>query len=146
MAISTEGYIYFSTSQNDPPEGTPKSGDDMILRIRPPTDNSDRFKNVSTEIIGQGRKVPINNSTEILYSQLCAECHGNDLRGTARAQSLVDGNWQYGSDRKDIITSIRQGIILKGMPAWEGAVSNEDILKLADFILRKSKKSRGLHN
>ncbi|MEJ7740661.1 MAG: PQQ-dependent sugar dehydrogenase [Chitinophagaceae bacterium] len=138
LAVSPEGYIYFSTSQHDPPEGKPRPGDDLILRIRPATGNADVFTNGPTKNVGQETNVAVNNDAEKLYSQLCAECHGIDLKGTGRGQSLADGKWQYGSDRKDIINNIANGIAQKGMPAWEGAVSKEDITKIADFILRKS--------
>lgn len=77
-----------------------------------------------------------------MYQQLCASCHGGNLEGTERAKSLLDGKWKYGSSEKDIIKVIREGVVEKGMPAWEGAISEKDMEKLADFIIAKSRKSK----
>lgn len=44
------------------------------------------------------------------------------------------------SDKKSIVASIANGIIEKGMPAWNGAINSEDICKIADLIITRSKK------
>ena len=82
----------------------------------------------------------IQNPTLTTYMQLCASCHGADLKGTERAKSMIDDQWEYGSTKKDIIKSIREGIIEKGMPAWEGTLTKGEIEKQADFILIRAKK------
>lgn len=148
LAIGPDGYIYFSTSQNDPPEGRPRPGYDMILRIRPSLNNNNNSQYSNTVKINTSKKklaeenIPADNRANNLYQQLCAGCHGKDMKGTDKAKSFVDGKWEYGSSRKEIIKNIREGIIDKGMPAWEGAISNGDIEKITDFILVKHQKNK----
>lgn len=141
LAVGPDGYLYFSTSQNDPPEGKPKPGYDMILRLRP----------FGTTVTLQGSAV--NNQMNIYkssskkttrqtYYELCASCHGNKMQGTERAKSMLDTAWQFGGTKQDIIKSIREGIIDKGMPAWQGAITNKEIENQAEYILKFNKKEQ----
>jgi len=53
-----------------------------------------------------------------LYSDLCAGCHGEGLRGGS-APSLADDNFEYGGSDNDILTNISMGIEAVGMPAFD---------------------------
>ncbi|MEP7143125.1 MAG: PQQ-dependent sugar dehydrogenase [Ferruginibacter sp.] len=143
LTVGPEGYIYFSTSQNDPPEGKPVAGYDMICRMRPlPGVNIMQMK-----IPGNGQaavyKMSGKKTIEKSYIELCAGCHGKYLEGTERAKSMLDNQWEYGSGKQAIIKNIRDGIIQKGMPAWEGSLSNKDIGGMADFIIKRSANKKG---
>ena len=140
LNVGPEGYIYFSTSQNDPPEGRPRPGYDMILRLRPSSNRTIIRNAVNSRKEVKAKEVAVKKTPAVTYTQLCASCHGNNLEGSIRAKSLVDGKWEYGSKRNDIIKSIRDGIIEKGMPAWEGTITKKETENLADLILRRTKK------
>lgn len=144
LSVGPDGYIYFSTSQNDPPEGQPRAGYDMILRIRPSVaKKSSAYSSSSKEVIKKKTPPKVSSTQKtprVLYAQLCASCHGSRLEGTKIATSLVDHKWLYGSTRKDIMNNIRQGILTKGMPSWEGTLTAREIESLTGFILANSKK------
>lgn len=140
LVVGPDGYIYFSTSQNDPPEGKPTAGYDMILRLKPSSikntaivDNPIR-KEVKTKVAAVKKKTPDT------YKQLCASCHGNNLEGTNRGESLIDNKWHYGSKRSQIFKNISEGIIGKGMPAWQGALNKKEIERLTNFIIAGANK------
>lgn len=138
LVAGPDGYIYFSTSMHDPGEGHPRDAhDDMILRMRPSAGGQlHAQKLISVKTMQTFAK----NTAAGIFKQLCASCHGDNLQGTATAKGLVNTKFLYGSDKKSIITSITKGIPAKGMPSWNGAISKENISKLADFILAKSKR------
>ena len=138
LAVGPDGCIYFSTSQHDPPEGTPKPGSDLILRLRPvPAGDQSRFFGPLTATSNLANVAVVSgNSPENLYQQLCASCHGPDLKGTDRAKSLFDR--KHGSTRTEISQIIKHGLVGRGMPAWEGAIQPTDIEKIADYILAKT--------
>ena len=136
LTVGPDGYIYFSTSQIDPPEGKIKPGYDMLLRLRPATKRIQPLKASSTVAGMQITNTSIRTS-ENLYQQLCASCHGKNLEGTEVAKSLSDDKWEYGANRKDIIKNIREGIVEKGMPAWEGALNPKEISEMAAYISAK---------
>ncbi|MBC8152274.1 MAG: PQQ-dependent sugar dehydrogenase, partial [Bacteroidetes bacterium] len=138
LAVGPDGYIYFSTSQQDPPEGTPRPGYDMILRLRPVPAGTSALTlgPLTADSRPMGETVALNNAPENIYQQLCASCHGEKLQGTDRAKGLYDHT--YGATRSDIVRIIRQGIPDQGMPAWDGAIKPADMDRLADFILAKT--------
>ncbi|MCC5874860.1 MAG: PQQ-dependent sugar dehydrogenase, partial [Candidatus Sumerlaeia bacterium] len=68
------------------------------------------------------------------YAQHCATCHGVDMDG-AGASSLVDGEWAFGGEREDIFRSIYDGIEDLGMPAYGGALDEEQINLIVDAIM-----------
>ena len=160
VAEGPEGYIYISTSQVDPPESNlaaGSSGYDLLLRMRPAGKNliqtpsskkkvtsfqSGKVNKVNTNI-AQNKVTPSTNnrSATVLYQQLCASCHGQWLQGNKNAGSLRDNVWKYGSGRAGIMKTIRQGVVDKGMPSWEGALKDQQIAQLTDFILTYRRKS-----
>jgi glucose/arabinose dehydrogenase len=141
MVVGPDGYIYFSTSQNDPPEGRPVAGYDMILRMRPGNTQAP-LKPASQELAMSAKRQPAQQSTRQLYRDLCASCHGKMLEGTERAHSLLDDQWVNGSTAARISGSIRDGIIARGMPAWEGALTNRQVVELSRFILSQRRNKR----
>ena len=63
------------------------------------------------------------------YGQFCATCHGE------KVEAFVDRKWQHGKTKEEIITSITNGWLGNGMPAWKGTISEEGIAELADLIV-----------
>ncbi len=139
LTVGPEGYLYFSTSQNDPPEGKPMAGYDMILRLRP-SGKSGNMQESSANNLMKTYKSSSKKTTKQTYFELCASCHGNKLEGTERAKSMVDGKWEYGGTKHDIIKSIRDGIIDKGMPAWQGSLTLKEIESLTNFVMKRAKR------
>lgn len=68
------------------------------------------------------------------YQLVCAPCHGSDLNG-GMGPSLIDGEWLHGSSRNQIFRSVSEGISGSGMPAFGGALSDEEINQVVDFIM-----------
>lgn len=56
---------------------------------------------------------------EKLYRQHCAECHGEDARGTDKAANLRMADVQ-GATPGELAWVLRNGNLLKGMPSWSG--------------------------
>ncbi len=139
LTVGPDGYVYFSTSQKDPPEGKPKEGYDMILRLRP----SGLTVTHDTSSLNQIKTIKIFSAknTAQLYYGLCASCHGDKMQGTEKAKSMLDTSWMNGGTKAGIIKSIHDGMINKGMPAWQGAITDKQIEKLAAYILDANKKN-----
>ncbi|MEJ7769438.1 MAG: PQQ-dependent sugar dehydrogenase [Chitinophagaceae bacterium] len=138
LVTGPDGYIYFSTSMHDPAEGHPRDEhDDMILRMRPSGTGPLHSQKLST---AKNQAKNTQNTADGIFRQLCASCHGNKMQGTATVKGFINTKFLHGSDKKSIVTSITNGILEKGMPAWKGAISEDDISKLTDFIIARSKK------
>lgn len=73
------------------------------------------------------------------FTTLCASCHGVDLKGDI-AQSLLDGSWQFGSGKNDILRSIKFGYPHHGMPAWGAVLADEEIDSLVSYLLLEEER------
>jgi aldose sugar dehydrogenase len=87
----------------------------------------------------QGPPPPRGVST--LYAQLCANCHGLALAG-GQAPSLLDDTWSHGGDDTSLMASIREGRLAAGMPAFKGALTEEEIRAFVIYIREMADKAR----
>lgn len=75
------------------------------------------------------------NRGTAIYADNCAVCHGDDGKGNPElgAPNLTDAIWLYGSDKEDVVTSIRTG---RGgvMPPWVGRLDDVTIKSLALYV------------
>ncbi|PWS29475.1 hypothetical protein DHW03_06585 [Pedobacter yonginense] len=136
LVVGPDGFIYLSTSNFDLPESKGERPYDMILRLRPSTDKT---TTMAQQITSNIKNTLVTNTPQNLFKQLCASCHGDKLQGTEVVKSLIGGKFTYGSDKKSIVKTITNGVVAKGMPAWNGAISKKEIEGLADYIITATK-------
>ena len=70
-----------------------------------------------------------------LYSDNCAVCHGERLEGAALGPPLMGGELVYGASTDELVASISNGFLKRGMPAWSDTMSAEQIKTLAIWIV-----------
>jgi cytochrome c oxidase cbb3-type subunit 3 len=70
---------------------------------------------------------------EELYVSRCASCHGQQAQGLI-GPNLTDDHWIHGGTLKEIKAVIENGVLAKGMLAWKGILSDEEILNSVAFI------------
>lgn len=68
-----------------------------------------------------------------VYLGRCAACHGNLGEGLV-GPNLVDAYWIHGGKIEDIKHTIEIGVLEKGMLAWKGVLSDEDINAVVAFV------------
>lgn len=78
-------------------------------------------------IIEKGKAVFNNNP--------CGSCHRADGGGNTIGPNLTDEYWIHGGDVKNVFNTIKNGAVDKGMPAWGGAMSPQDVRDLTFYIL-----------
>ncbi|MBK8390951.1 MAG: PQQ-dependent sugar dehydrogenase [Saprospiraceae bacterium] len=67
-------------------------------------------------------------AAEVHYKNFCAGCHGEQM------QAFVDRQWKKGNSQEQIFASIKQGIPDDGMPAYDTAFTDQEIMNLAAYI------------
>jgi cytochrome c oxidase cbb3-type subunit 3 len=78
-------------------------------------------------LIEKGRVVFNNNP--------CGSCHRSDGGGNTIGPNLTDPYWIHGGDIKNIFSTIKNGAVDKGMPAWEKAMSAQDLRDVTYYII-----------
>lgn len=78
---------------------------------------------------------------QAVFSSKCSACHGLEGQGTI-GPNLADSFWIHGKgQRKDILHVLHTGVLDKGMPAWEGLLTEEEEIAVTGFVynLRNTK-------
>ena len=76
-----------------------------------------------------------------IYVQQCALCHGRGGKGDTYMANpypyadLTDSRWGYGSSREEIIRTVQNGVARTPMRGYKGALSDEEIGYVVDYIL-----------
>lgn len=76
------------------------------------------------------------------YDSLCAACHLPSLRGksenpAAVGPDLTDQAWLHGGTPKEIYTTASQGVLTRGMPAWEQMLGRKKTSEVVAYVLSK---------
>jgi len=70
-----------------------------------------------------------------LFQMNCANCHGQQGQGGI-GPNLTDKYWIHGDgDIASVLTTVKKGVLDKGMPAWEAIFKTEEVESLAAFVM-----------
>ena len=72
---------------------------------------------------------------EEVYVQMCARCHGSDLRGGTGVALVGESARSIDKPERYFVQSIYAGI--GRMPAFRRTLSDEQILRVAQYIMRQ---------
>jgi glucose/arabinose dehydrogenase len=131
-----DGWVYFTTSQFDPPEGTPRADYDLILRLVP---KSAPPTGAPLAVATQGKRAqepafnPGTTNANEIAAIYCAACHGPGLRGGMQ-RGLLYGNWQFAKDDEGIRRVVNGGLAEKGMPGFGAALNPNQVDALVRYI------------
>ncbi|MEJ1237037.1 cbb3-type cytochrome c oxidase N-terminal domain-containing protein [Chryseolinea sp. T2] len=78
-------------------------------------------------VIGKGK--------EVFNTMNCGSCHRPDGGGNAIGPNLTDEFWIHGGDIKQVFSTIKNGAVDKGMPAWGKSLSPADVRNVAFFVM-----------
>lgn len=72
-------------------------------------------------------------SGKAIYMQNCASCH-KDLGEGGIGPNLTDEYWIHGGSIEAVFGTIRSGVPAKGMIAWKGKLTDQQILEVGSYI------------
>ncbi len=109
-----------------------------IYEIR--TENASKFAELTEEELNLKIKDPnLKQLGAATFQAKCAMCHGEKLEGKI-GPNLTDNVWIHGGSPTAILKTLRQGIVAKGMPQWEGVLKPEEIYAVMSLIISKKEK------
>lgn len=68
-----------------------------------------------------------------VYAEVCAACHGAKLEG-GKAQTLLDDTWVFGGGDDSLATTIREGRLTAGMPAFGMLLTGPEIRAMVYYL------------
>jgi len=69
-----------------------------------------------------------------IFKVNCASCHGNEGQGLI-GPNLTDDFWIHGPKIDNIANTIYNGVPAKGMIAWRGVLSNDQIQQVSSYVM-----------
>ncbi len=79
---------------------------------------------------------------ESIYTINCVACHGAALEGSI-GPSLIDDEWIQGSTPEDIVRTISNGVLDKGMLNWLPLLGPEGVNQVAAYVMSKNAEALG---
>jgi len=79
---------------------------------------------------------------EQIFKTNCTACHGADMRGGI-GPSLLDDEWLHGGSEREILTTITDGVISKGMISWGPILGPEAVREVAAYVITKNAEALG---
>jgi cytochrome c oxidase cbb3-type subunit III len=86
------------------------------------------------KLVAMSKNAAILGAGKAVFSQTCAACHGPNGGGTV-GPNLTDGFWLAGGKPDQILATIRQGRVQKGMPAWGMQLGEARVRDVAAYIV-----------
>jgi cytochrome c oxidase cbb3-type subunit 3 len=77
----------------------------------------------------------ISNGKTVFMDNNCGSCHRNDGGGNAIGPNLTDGYWLHGGHIRNVFSTIKNGVVEKGMPAWGKSLSPQQVRDVTFFVL-----------
>jgi cytochrome c oxidase cbb3-type subunit 3 len=65
----------------------------------------------------------------------CKACHGENGEGNAVGPNLTDAYWIHGGGVKEVFTTIKYGVVEKGMQSWKKDLKPTEMQQVASYIL-----------
>jgi len=91
------------------------------------------FDNLKSRI---GNEDAIANGADV-FAARCAVCHGAQLQGMI-GPNLTDNYWIHGTgDPETLIKVVKEGVLDKGMPAWDNILTGVEMENVSIYIISK---------
>lgn len=68
-----------------------------------------------------------------VYTANCAACHGDKGQGMI-GPNLTDQYWLHGAKNTEVYTTIANGVLDKGMPAWGAVISQQEAINVTAYL------------
>lgn len=70
------------------------------------------------------------------FQSTCASCHNAALTGGI-GPNLVDDVWLHGGSPSEVLKTVNEGVLAKGMPNWGPVLGGKKVSEVVAFILSK---------
>ena len=69
-----------------------------------------------------------------VYATYCVACHAADGGGII-GPNLTDNFWIHGGAPEQIYTTVHDGVLAKGMPAWGQSLTPDEVTAVAAYVI-----------
>lgn len=77
---------------------------------------------------------------EQVFMTTCIACHGKDMHGGI-GPDLLDNTWIHGGKPEEILKTVTEGVLDKGMPPWGKILGPEKVALAAAFVYTRNQQA-----
>jgi cytochrome c oxidase cbb3-type subunit 3 len=97
------------------------------------------YLNEQGEVVDENSVVMLTDASALargkeIFESKCVACHLADGGGNNIGPNLTDNYWIHGGSIKDIFSTIKYGVVEKGMLAWETQLGPADMQKVSSYV------------
>ncbi len=85
-------------------------------------------------LVAMSKNLAIIGAGKATFTATCAPCHRVDAGGQV-GPNLTDEFWLHGGKPLQIVATIREGFLPKGMPAWGPQLGESRVREVAAYVL-----------
>jgi cytochrome c oxidase cbb3-type subunit 3 len=94
----------------------------------------DPLRGISTErILAAARDPVVLGQGRSTFAASCAACHGADGGGVI-GPNLADEYWLHGGQPLDLMKTVSEGVLAKGMPPWGKTLKPDQLLAVVAYV------------
>lgn len=87
------------------------------------------------EVVAAGRNIYMDPTK-------CVICHMPEMQGNGVAPNLADNQWLHGGRPMEIMHTVTEGVLEKGMLAWKTQLTPKQISQVVAYILSKHEEPK----
>jgi len=92
-----------------------------------------------TQLWNMSRDPAVVAAGKETFTTTCVSCHGAKLEGGIGAK-LSDNEWVHGGLPTEVATTIRNGVLAKGMPAWGQVLGPRRVAEVTAYVMSHHKE------
>ena len=77
----------------------------------------------------------IDNGKKVFTDNNCGSCHRADGGGNTIGPNLTDEYWLHGGHIRNVFSTVKNGVVERGMPAWGKALSPLQVRDVTFYIM-----------
>ncbi len=74
------------------------------------------------------------DAAKALFNTHCVACHGAQAQGVI-GPNLTDEHWIHGGSALAVYTTIKDGVLAKGMPSWGAVLGDKSVQQVAAYVI-----------
>ena len=128
--------VYFAYYQLGPGKTLVQSFEEsaQTRKVEIMTREANQKDPTDTELNALLAKNEIKNTGKEVFNAKCAVCHGAQGQGGI-GPNMTDSAWIHGGAPYTIYATIKNGVLDKGMPAWKGVITNDELQGVTVYVM-----------
>lgn len=127
------GYAHFGPGQSSAEQFTEEMNELAALRAQAASSAAHQVAHETVDLALLAKDASVVARGKVTFEQKCSPCHGPQGQGLI-GPNLTDDYWIHGGASADIVRTIEEGVVEKGMVSWKALLPHDELFAVAAYI------------